>query len=386
MGVGTTGAKKEQTQTTFRLSSTEVVALLAMLYSAPIIFAPIRMFSVSGDSTWIAGMVSGVFGALVVTLWVAITSFFPGKVLPEIVEALLGSWLGWTVNLVFGLYFLFEAAVGVRMIAEVMLRILPGTPVVVTAAMAVLVALVIARLGPEVMGRLAGIHLWVVSFAFAFMVVSLGKNVDPRYFLPVLADGIGPVLNASLTPTMLLGHILLVSFLFPHMLVTKEPHLDVRRRFWKGMSVGMLGMGLTWLFFMTLLVLEQAVFGAQEAPRLAIPALTLVRAIRIGAFFERVEVSLVGVWLPAIFLKITVFLYAASIMTKHLTRSQAYRWYVLPLATCLIPASAAFADNTLKLIHLVNGTWTVVQLILKVVIPLGLLGVIFLRTRFDHAK
>lgn len=379
-------AQSQQTQQGWTVSSTEVIALLAMLYSAPLVFAPIRMFSVAADSAWLAGFVSGIFGALIVAIWVTISTAFPGMSLPEIVVALLGPWLGWTTNLIFSVLFILETAVATRMIGEVMRRLLPDTPMPAIIVLALVVGLVIARLGPEVMGRLASIHLFVVIVTVIFSAAALAGKSDLGRFLPVMADGIGPVLNASLTPTALLGHVVLLALLLPHMRKTNDPKQPARARFREGMRVGLIGMGLTWMVFHVLLLLEQAVFGAQEAARLAIPALSLVRMIQLGVFFERVEASMVAVWLPAAFLKLTAFLYAAAVMVKHVSGSKEFRWYVLPLVVLIAPIALTLADSTTKLIVLINGTWAVVQIIVKVGIPIVLLVLVPPHMRLRHGK
>ncbi len=368
------------------LSSTEVIALLSMLYSSPIAFAPIRMFTVAGESAWIAGLVSAVFGALIVVIWVAVCINFPKRELPEIVQSVLGPHIGSLFNLIFALYFLYEAAVAGRIIGEVMLRVLPGTPMVVILSMALFIGVVIARLGPEVMGRLASMHLWIVSAAFAVVVASLTKDLTPSYYLPVITGGVGPVLNAAITPTALLGHVIVISLLLPHMRGVMEAERDQGERWREGLRVGMLGMGITWLFFMIMLTFEQGIFSAEQAARLTIPALSLVRAIKIGAFFERIEVSLVGVWLPAAFLKLSLFLYGTSVFTKHLARTPERRRYVLALAALIVPVTLGIAENVPEFIVFVNGAWPLFQLVVKVAIPLLLLGLLLVKRRLSHAQ
>ena len=276
------------------LSSREVTALLAMMYSAPIVFAPIRMFDVAGASAWIAGLLAGVAGAAIVLVWVVLSASFPGRILPEFVGEIVGRQIGWAVNLIFSVYFFYEVAVSNRMIAEVVLHVLPETPIGAIMAMSLIVTAVVTRLGPEVLGRMALIHLGVVSVGFLPMIVALAPLVQLRNFLPVLTGGWLPVFRAASPPAALLGHIALVSFLLP--LMSKDPAKsgDAQAHGKEGIKVGMLGIGISWLWFYILLLLEQGVFTAEESRRLAIPALSLARAIDFGVFFERVEVSLLA--------------------------------------------------------------------------------------------
>lgn len=392
----TTGMSAQRGPGAETFTATEATAILAMMYSAPIVFAPIYMFHVAGPSAWVSGLLSGLAGAVVVYLWVALSASFPGRTLPEFVPEITGRWLGWLINFIFGVYFCYEVAVSTRMTAEVVRQVLPTTPMTVLVAMTLIAAAVVARWGPVVLGRMAIIHFAVISASFIGMALGLFPLIEFGNFLPVLTEGWPAVISAASRPASLFGHIILIAFFLPMMQGASQlhdgvradfasgkqgtPSSHVRNYFHEGLQVGMTGIGFAWVCFFVLLLFEQGVFSAPEAARLAMPALAAARAIDIGPFFERVEVVLLATWLPAVLIKTSIFLYVAAVTVGHLTAAS-YRAFVVPVAGLALPASYSLANNLPQLVELINGAWTAVAIGVKVALPLLLLAIRVIQRR-----
>lgn len=381
------------------LSGTDVAMLLAMMYSAPLVFAPIYMFSTAGSSAWISGLISGVIGVGVVYLWTKLSAEFPGQTLPKIVEQIAGPWIGWLVNVIFTAYFLLECGVSARMIGEVMLQILPETPLLVLMATALVAGAVAARLGPQTLARMATVHVGVGSISFLITLVALAPLIELRNIFPVLVDGWAPVIQGASPPVALLSHVALIALLLPLTYSpatqpVKPPHGAAQRDnttrdpdyFRRGLWAGVAGMGFAWAAFYLMLVLEQGIFSAEEASRLAIPALSVARAIDVGVFFERVEVLLIAIWLPAVLIKMCLFIYSTATMIDHLAGTQeSWGHYVVPLAAVSLPLAYTLAVDLPTLVRLINGAWAALAIIIKVILPLVILGVHLVQRRVSRA-
>lgn len=362
------------------ITPAEIVALLSLLYAIPIVFAQVRMFHVAKESAWASSIIAGVCGALVILVWSKLLNDFPNKTLPEIVTSVLGPWLGWVVNFVFMFHFLIETAVGSRLVGEVMLRLLPDTPLLAIVLGTTVTGTVLARLGPGAIGRLSLIHVGVVTASMIFIVVTLFSMIDSGRFRPLLAVPASDLVIASFPLIGFMGHAILLSFLVAY-IPSKRAKPATNWPVWK---IGIIGMGTSWLFFFILLLLSQGVFGAFETPRLTLPVLSLVRSIKIGAHFERVEASLVALWLPSAFLKVGIFLYSTSVMAASLVRTPTHVWLTMPLALVSVPISLMLAKNITHLTYLINGTWALVQIAVKILIPACLLLIIPLKARLER--
>lgn len=355
-----------------RISSGEAISLLGLFYSAGLAAAPIRLFSVAGYSAWIAGALAGLIGLAVALLWARAGSIHPDEELPQSVVRLLGRPLGLAVNLLLLAYFLSGVAVDVRITGEVLLQLMPETPLFVFAALTLAFAVVVARLGLEVLARIATFHSGLVAVAFVLVIASLAPILEVNAYRPVLEDGWAPVLSASLTPAAHIGQAMVIAVVAPRLF---EPLRSGRRSPFRRLAlVSLAGAGIAWFYQFSFLLIEQGVFGPEMSMRLAFPALEVAREVQIGPFFERVEAALVAVWLPSIMLKTAAFLYAASVALKPAFRSEAYRGHVLPLA-CLAGAAALYGvDNIWDFTRLLNGPWAAFALAVEVFVPLLFLG------------
>lgn len=356
----------------YRMASGEVVCLLILVYSTMITFTPIQIARLAGHSSWVAKGLSGLFAAVIILVWVRLLTYYPDRNLPQLTEQVLGKVLGRALNGLFFVYFVFGVSVHVRIVCEVIWNIMPETPLAFFIASALIVMAIIVRLGPEVMGRMATVVMIPLVIGTLGVVFSLSRFVHLHGFLPIFAEGVGPVLLATITPTSFLAEVGLLGLFAANLARPSWPN-SLEDPFKKRLVIAMTALVIAWWLSMVLTLLEQAVLGAEQVARLAFPALKLVRAISIGMFFERVEVSLVAVWLPAALLKIGVFLYGAALFAKHLLGSKAYRHYVVPVAAVSFPGAYTLAANLPKLIFVLNGTWSVITLVILALIPAFLL-------------
>ena len=364
------------------ISPLQLTCILSMFYGPPLAYAPIRIFNVAGHSGWIAGMLAGVFGMLIALLWVVTSLRFRGQSFPEYATATLGPVFGRLAILIVLFYFLSELLFDARIISEVMVRLMPTSPLIVFVTMSLAFAVFVARRGPEVIGRLATFHGAVVACAFVFTCASVIPQVKPDLFLPILERGWLPVFNASITPTSFVGECIIVGMLIRHLSdpASRDPSRDGRSyanaRFVKSAVVATVcGTALMWFYAQSLIVLTQGVIGATDASRLGLPSLTLIRGIEIGTFIERIESALVAVWMPAVMLKMCVFLYGAAQLVRHLVGAASFRSIVLALAALTVPASLGSSGPVLELIRLSNGAWSIYALFSQVTPALLVLGV-----------
>src|SRR5690625_1134711 len=102
----------------FRMSAGEIICLVTMVYAPALAFTPIRVFSVAGNSAWLALILSGLLGGLIMTMWVRLTTMFPDQILPQFIETILGKVPGTFINVVLLVQFLFVIAGNARIVAE----------------------------------------------------------------------------------------------------------------------------------------------------------------------------------------------------------------------------------------------------------------------------
>lgn len=355
-----------------RIAASEAVHLIGLSYAGGLAFAPIHVFSAAEYSGWIGGLISLPLGLGICLLWARAAAIDPSEELPGVAPRLLGRPAGWLVNLAIAVLFLVSTAADVRITGEVLLQLMPETPLAVFVVFTLIFAALACRLGLEVMARVATLHTHLIVFTFFLVLVALGPILEADAFLPVLESGWTPVLSAAAAPAAHVARVTLIALAAPSVAgVAAGPSATAFRRL---AGVLLLGGGMSWLYQFTFIALEQGVFGPMVAARMTFPALELVREIRFGLFFERVEAAMVAVWLPSIFLQVATFLYGTALVLKHLAGATAYRGFVFPLAVGCGLLSIYGAADVWRLARFVNGPWLAFALAVEAGVPLLMLG------------
>ncbi|MDH4618567.1 GerAB/ArcD/ProY family transporter [Brevibacillus sp. AY1] len=147
------------------------------------------------------------------------------------------------------------------------------------------------------------------------VLTQIFRETDFGRVLPVLGDGILPVLHAF--PTVffsLLGFEILL-FIQPFM---EKPT--------QALKASLLAIGTTVVLYTVLTVLSIAVMGSSEVVLNEYPTLSIIKNIEVpGAFLERLDSIMMMVWVPFAVTTIVMFHYCASLITSQLLKLQEHR-------------------------------------------------------------
>ncbi len=188
---------------------------MGLTHAGALAFAPIHVFSAAEYLGWLAGLLALPIGLGICLLWAQAAAIDPSEELPRVAARLLGRPVGWLVNLALAAFCLSSAAADVRITGEVLLQMMPETPLAVFAVFTLIFAAVAARLGLEVMARIATFHIRLVVFAFFVVFASLAPILEVDAFLPVLESGWPPVLSAAAAPAAHVARTALIALAAP---------------------------------------------------------------------------------------------------------------------------------------------------------------------------
>lgn len=176
--------------------------------------------------------------------------------------------------------------------------LLPNTPFLFTILILLLPVIYGAYKGLEAMSRSSHV-IFMLTFLPLFVLFLLNiPDFDPENLLPVLDDGIIPVLRSSLAPLAWAGEIVLVLFFVPN--ITPRNKTGTYAVY----TILLIGIGgiMNELFY-------TAVFGPLRQ-HLSNPFLALIKHIPPTAFIERYDVVFSTVNILGNFVKMSVFVYA----------------------------------------------------------------------------
>jgi spore germination protein KB len=216
------------------------------------------------------------------------------------------------------------------------------------------------RNGIETFTRTAEIFLPWVMFFFLIMVVLLPPQFQPDYVVPVLGYGIQPVLRAVI-PLISTPYMELVVFLLI------IPYISHSQKIGKAFLVGTLIGGVLLIIISLLSIL---VLGADLTARHMYPSYSLAKKISIGAFLQRLEVFMAGIWFITIYFKLAISFYASVMTTAELFKLSDARQLYLPLGMIMIVLSVIAYPNIPYFIQFATKIYFPYSLPCAVVFPM----------------
>lgn len=314
------------------------MCLILMVHCTAFVFTPIQMAVTARQAAWVGSLVAIVLALAVSRLALAVGPREPEGFMPAWIEAVLGTWFGRLINGMLLIFFLFKVAIVFRHIQEVVAHVvLPRTPPAVGLALIAVPAATAARLGVEVLSRVAQFYLMIIVAVLLVVVGTLGYAVDVNKLLPVSPVGLGPIVMSSIVPAAFLSEVVFGLWLLPYL----RRREDLRRA---TAGAAVLAGFFTWLIIVLLL----GVFGYREVQRMLIAPVTLARSIRLGEVVERLDIVVLSTWLLAAFLKASLFIYLASLQAAWVGGIRLFRPLVFPIAALGVALSLSLAENVLR--------------------------------------
>ena len=264
-----------------RVNNRQAALLLPFLIVMPtaVLFVPAVTATFARQNGWLSLLVVATgYGLLVALVAIKLGLRFPGKTVVEYAPEILGPFLGKLVGAGFVFWFIHVNAVIIREYsAFLMTAFMPETPQAIFTVSQVLLAVIAVRGGLEVICRAGE---WVFAVFILSMVIILGlvlPDADFSQLLPVLEDGVKPVIHGGLAPSGFRGEVVLILMLLPYI---NQPQKSMKYLL---ASVLLMGIALTEATAVT-----TAIFG-EITQHLTFPFFSLARFISVFGFIERME-------------------------------------------------------------------------------------------------
>ncbi|OEF97807.1 GerAB/ArcD/ProY family transporter [Desulfuribacillus alkaliarsenatis] len=259
------------------------------------------------QDVWIVVILASFLNLIVVWFLLALHRSLPTFKLEQLCDHILGKYLGKIAIVIFFVYFFSLATAMTAYMAHTNQTILPETPRSVIKWCFLFVCFYSLYRGPASVIRSGGLFFTILILASITLVFFLLPDLDFQEFKPIMYHGWEPLLVGLLVPTVLFFETLFILHILPMVKTTKWTY--------RVPYLAHLLAGLLLLIVSGSLV---AVFGAKEAEELQFPLFTLVRAVSVAGFLERLEFMVVGIWYASIFLTVTMFLYVCRELFLHM--------------------------------------------------------------------
>lgn len=321
---------------------------------------PRLMTELGATAGWLIVLISG--GTSIV-FWLLISSLFykyPGKSLAVITEEVLGPVIGLGVNGLILIYMLVSASIMLRQFSEaIILSTLPEAPISSLSFLLIIPAFISAYLGVEAISRSAYIALpFILLGSLAVLLFQL-PYFNLNYLLPILGQGVFPLLKYGFLGVSSFGEVLLLAYLVPYF------SFDASRL----RAVGILSLLVVTGSFALIVLVYLMVFPMPLATENLIPFFQLSRIIGMGRYFQRVESVFILFWTFTAFLRISLGVLIAAIIMRDSLKLLYYR-PLLPAISILIFSMALTPADLMTVIQ-IEGYRLPFGWIFTFVLPLG---------------
>lgn len=276
------------------------------------------------QNAWIAMLVSFMIGLLMLFGFLYIRRLEAGLTFADMLRQHFGKWIGTLIAAAYCLYFSYEGMRNVRDFGDLMVTtFLEHTPIFfVMLVFTILCGFAVFK-GVEVFFRTVEFLFPVVMISYAILIgMFLASDfLKPQRMLPVLEDGMMPVLEAVPHIVMFPFGQMMLFLLFWYFVADKTviPKLSIYSYLAAGSMLVILN------------ICNTMILGAPLAKISSLPLLHSVRLVALGSLLERIDAFIVLLLFAAVFIKTTLWFLAAVVMLGQLVKKIDRRWFVIPV-------------------------------------------------------
>jgi len=338
---------------------------ITFVISTADIFLPNFVADIAKEDSWLSVIIAT--GLAAISVWAAtkLQIRMGNRNIVDANDQLLGHLLGRVISIVIIVELLITLLLVLRQIDEVMINVfLPSTPTLAIIILMMLIVIYGAHHGLEVLCRANEI---LVPFAFLTLVfIALGNitDIQLKNFLPILYNGITPVLHGAILIYASLAQVVLVILMAGSHLRTVDNRLT---------QVGVSSVLILGLM-MLVGVLAIAIFGAEHTAHMRFPALEMVRNIDLHNFIQRLDALVLGIWVGGIAIKLVATFYFCIVIIRQWFRINQKKYYIYVLLgiISIILANVTFQDMHM-LVSFGKGAYPIVQAVFYLLLPIILL-------------
>ncbi|GGD60284.1 GerAB/ArcD/ProY family transporter [Paenibacillus nasutitermitis] len=343
------------------------ILIFGYILGTSFFFSPGGLIGVAKQDAWIIPLWAGAAGVLLSLLWIKLASLYPGLTIVQICTQAAGKGIGGLFALLYIGYFVFLSGFIIRNLGDFMKQTLfPLTPLTVFHVMFLLIICYAVIKGIEAIARTTQLlfPLVVLIFLFVFFIALSEWNWDR--FQGMFRMNVWKTMKETRS---IIGYPFMEALVF--MMLFPYVRSKIKASLILGIVVATLLLSGTVFFTI-------GVLGVTRASHDTYPLFVIVQEIHIGTFFEHLESTMALILLCAIFIKLTVIYYCASLGLCQLFRVDNRSWLAFSLILLISGLSLGY-DNVLENIEFSKRYDFEYTLIFAIVIPSLLLLITWIK-------
>lgn len=334
--------------------------------------------SVAKQDAWISVIWALIFGLPVIWMYWFLGSRYPGKNFVEIIQKILGKWVGLPISFMFVFACLDSTPRVLWHLSDFLTTeaMFETPPFVINLIF--IIAIVIAILyGIEAIARTSWFLFLFASAFFILAIILVLPNVKIENIQPLFEKGMLPSLKGSVFLSSFITYPLVtLMMIYP---ININDLKRAKKSFFKGYLWA--GLIIAANILTTILVLGSTITAESKYP-----AYLLAKEINLGDIFTRLEFLISASWFITQFTIGILFLYAGVIGLSQLLGLKDYKRIVLPIGLIvLIMTKIVYPTSSYQKIW-ISFVWTPHIFVIGLILPLCLLFVYLLKNGFRKHK
>ncbi|WP_229722262.1 GerAB/ArcD/ProY family transporter [Priestia taiwanensis] len=279
-----------------------------------ILYLPQQLAAVAGSDGWISLIFGWMYSCIIGYAIIYVMALYEGKTFGQILQMFFGRWLGKLALLAFALLYAYMAFFSLLNAASMInVWALSYTPSYHFVFLLMVPVYILARKGIQAIGRYAEfVFFFILGLPF-LLVFALKNNCNILYFLPVLQDGWGPVLNATVEMATAFSGLEIAYFLYPY--------LEDKKKAASSIFIANAISG----FFLLFVTIVCFLYMTPDNLKINVwPTLSLLKGIQF-AFLERLEIIFLSLYLFQFSTNYIPALYVAASSISNIFTFISYR-------------------------------------------------------------
>lgn len=356
-----------------RISSVQLLFLLLIAELATaFLYVPAITSKAAGPDGWLSLLIPAtIYASTVAATCVALSKRFPNQVFSEYLPEVIGQIPGKLLAAIYtGILIHITSVMVIEGAQFIQSNFLTETPVLVLQLVLVGVAVYGSYLGIEVIARHNELVFPIFILSLSSLIALVAKDIKLQNFLPVLENGVVPVLKGAMVPGVWRGEVFIMLWLYPYLNRKEEAYQS---------AFGMVFMAT---FVVTIVVsVTVGVFGDLYTSRLVYPVNVLARYISVAGILERLELFIVIIWVAGVIVKLAVFFHTAGIAATSTLGLKNYRVMLLPVALAAMIVGNIFYGNYVQVVDFLSQVWPFYGSTIELLIPVLILLLAVIRKK-----
>jgi len=293
------------------------------------------------QSTWVAGVMGLILFMPFALIYARLLYLYPGKDLFQIMNLLLGRTAGLILSLIYTLYALHLGALVLRDVGEFLRSItMRKTPMLVIFLFIIMVCILTVRVGIEGLGRMYAYILPIIVAIMIMITVMGALQLNPDFLRPVFGTDVKVLLHSAYTIfSFPFAETVLLLGIFNALKGGSSPY----KVYLTGYIIG--GLLLVMVTITNTLLIGPYVENSY------FPAYIAISRIKIGDFFEHLEVTVTISFLASIVIKSTICLFTAVRGLSSVFKLKDSRPLVVQTGLIMVWLAIMIFDSTKELFN-----------------------------------